>query len=145
MAPARRSNPVLAPEEQFWRPFPFLKEQTKINSSVRSGNKTVTWNISNNFCFTLFNIIFLDLTKTGAKTAPRVQLGYFDGRVPKVITRATLATSGAGVVCHICITTINYLLFFIYLLIMTNYVHLLKYWGRGWQKETNPLKKKPIK
>ena len=136
MAPARRSNPVLAPEEQFWRPFPFFKGQTKINSSVRSGNKTVTWNISNNFCFTLFNIIFLDPTKTGGKTAPRV---------PKVINRATLATSGASVVCHICITTINYLLFFIYLLIMTNYVHLLKYWGRGWQKETNPLKKKPIK
>ena len=24
LAPARRSNPVLAPEERFWRPFPFL-------------------------------------------------------------------------------------------------------------------------
>ena len=39
---------------------------------------------------------------TGAKTAPRVQkLGYFDGRVPKLSSRMKLATSGAGVVCHI--------------------------------------------
>ena len=91
-------NPVLATEEWFWRPIPFLKEQTKINSSV--WNKTVPWTISNNFCFILFpclliNIIFFDLTKNGrqnrflgAKTAPWVpKLGYFDGRVPKVSSR----------------------------------------------------------
>ena len=37
-----------------------------------------------------------------AKTAPRVpKLGYFDGQVPKPSSRVTLATSGAGVVCHI--------------------------------------------
>ena len=40
--------------------------------------------------------------KTGAKTAPRVpKLGYFDGRVPKLSCRVKLATSGAGVVCHV--------------------------------------------
>ena len=105
-------NPVLATEEWFWRPIPFLKEQTKINSSV--WNKTVPWTISNNFCFILFpclliNIIFFDLTKNGrqnrflgAKTAPWVpKLGYFDGRVPKVSSWVTLTTSGAGVVRHI--------------------------------------------
>jgi len=44
----------------------------------------------------------LSKTETGAKTAPRVpKLGYFDGRVPKICSRVTLETSGAGVVCHI--------------------------------------------
>ena len=89
---------------KFWRPFPFLKDQTKINSSV--WNSTATWTISNIFCFIIFpslliNIFFLGLQKTVVKTAPRVPiLGYFDGRVPKVSSRVTLATSGAGVVCH---------------------------------------------
>ena len=43
------------------------------------------------------------------------KLGYFDGRVPKVSSRVTLATSGAGVVCHMyrgvesfTISTINF-------------------------------------
>ena len=54
---------------------------------------------------THFNIIFFGLTKTGAKTAPRVpKLGYFVGRVPKVSSRVILVTSGAGVVCHISIS-----------------------------------------
>ena len=39
--------------------------------------------------------------QTGAKTALRVsKLGYLDGRVPKLSAQVTLATSGAGVVCH---------------------------------------------
>ena len=39
--------------------------------------------------------------QTGAITALRVsKLGYFDGRVPKLSAQVTLATSGAGVVCH---------------------------------------------
>ena len=43
----------------------------------------------------------LSKTEAGAKTAPRVpKLGYYDGRVPKLSSRVTLATSGAGVVCH---------------------------------------------
>ena len=38
----------------------------------------------------------------GRQTAPRVpKLGYFDGRVPKLSSRVTHASSGAGVVCHI--------------------------------------------
>ena len=42
------------------------------------------------------------LQKTAAKTVPRMpKLGYFDGRVPKLSSWVTLATSGAGVVCHI--------------------------------------------
>ena len=36
-------------------------------------------------------------SSSGAKT------GYFDGRVPKLSSRVTLATSGAGVVCHMYI------------------------------------------
>ena len=64
MAPARWGNPVLAPEERFWRPFPVLIDQTKINSSV-------TW--TNNCCFILFprlliNIIFFALTKNGRQS-----------------------------------------------------------------------------
>ena len=105
LAPSHRSNPALAPEERFWRPFPFLKDQTKLNPSI--WNKTVTWTISDNFCFILFprlliNIIFLALQKTGAKTAPRVpKLSYLDGRVPKVSSQVTLTQSWADVVCHI--------------------------------------------
>ena len=38
---------------------------------------------------------------TGVKTAPRVpELGYFNGRVPKLSSRVTLATSGTSVVFH---------------------------------------------
>ena len=51
----------------------------------------------------MMNLFLFDLSKTemGAKTAPREpKLGYFDGRVPKFRSRGTLATSGAGVVCH---------------------------------------------
>ena len=44
----------------------------------------------------------LSKTETGAKTAPRVpKLDNFDGRVSKLSSRVTLATSGAGVSCHI--------------------------------------------
>ena len=44
-------------------------------------------------------------TETGAKTAPLVpKLGYLDGWVPKLSSRVTLATSGAGVDCHIIIS-----------------------------------------
>ena len=40
-------------------------------------------------------------TETGAKTAPRVpKLGYFDGRVPKLSFRVTLAMLRAGVFCY---------------------------------------------
>ena len=48
--------------------------------------------------------IFVGLSKTemGAKTAPRVpKLGYFNGRVPKLSSRVTLAMLGASVVCQI--------------------------------------------
>ena len=38
MAPARRSNPVLASEERFWHPFPFLKDQIKIISMKQNSN-----------------------------------------------------------------------------------------------------------
>ena len=39
---------------------------------------------------------------TAAKTTPRVpKLGYKGGRAPQHSARGTLATSGAGVVCHI--------------------------------------------
>ena len=99
---------------KFWHPFPFFKDQTKINSSV--WNKSVTWTISNNFCFILFprlliNIIFFGLTKkTGAKTAPRVpKLGYFDGRVPKVSSRVTLATSGPAWSVTCAFISMNYI------------------------------------
>ena len=45
---------------------------------------------------------FIFVSEPGAKTAPQVpKLGYFDGRVPKLSSRLTLATSGAGVVCHL--------------------------------------------
>ena len=45
-------------------------------------------------------IFGLSKAETGAKTVPRVpKLGYFDGRVPKLSSRVTLATSGADVVC----------------------------------------------
>ena len=53
--------------------------------------------------FILMNLFLFSLTKkeTGAKTAPRVpKLGYFDGRVPKLSSRLTLATSGASVVIY---------------------------------------------
>ena len=89
------------PGTNFWHPCKFLK------------NKTVTRTIFNNFRFVIFhrimiNIIFFGLTKTGAKTAPRVpKLDYFDGRVPKVSSRVTLATSGAGVVCQMYIRNYN--------------------------------------
>ena len=58
------------------------------------------------FCFILMfhtdEFIFVWSFKNGTKTSPRVpKLGYFDGRVPKLSSRVTLATSGAGVVCHI--------------------------------------------
>ena len=104
LAPARRSNPVLAPEERFWRPFPFLKDQTKINSLV--WNKAVTWTISNNFCFILFpclltNIIFFGLTKNGRQNrSSDAKTGLLRRGVPKVSSRVTLVTFGAGVVCH---------------------------------------------
>ena len=40
-------------------------------------------------------------TKMGAKITSLVpKLGYFDGRVPKLSCRVTLAMSGAGVVGH---------------------------------------------
>ena len=39
----------------------------------------------------------------GRQNRPRVpKLGYFDGRVPKLSSRVTLATSRVCVVCHIC-------------------------------------------
>ena len=42
--------------------------------------------------------------ETCAKTAPREpKRGNFDGRVPKLGSRVTLAKSGAGVACHIYI------------------------------------------
>ena len=42
-------------------------------------------------------------TETGAETAPRMpKLGYKGGRAPQLSARGTLATSGAGVVCHTC-------------------------------------------
>ena len=50
------------------------------------------------------NLFLFGLTKTetGAKTAPWMpKLDYFDGRVPKLSSRVTLATSGAYLVCHI--------------------------------------------
>ena len=56
------------------------------------------------FCILLLMNLFLfglSKTETGDKTASRVpKLGYYDGRVPKFSSRMTLATSGAGVVCH---------------------------------------------
>ena len=46
------------------------------------------------------NLFLFGLVKTekGAKIAPRVvpKLGYFDGQVPKLGSRVTLATLGAG-------------------------------------------------
>ena len=60
-------------------------------------------------CFILINLILFGLSKTetGAKTAPGVpKLGYIDGRVPKLSSRVTLATPGAGVFCHILSITV---------------------------------------
>ena len=47
------------------------------------------------------DFIFVWSVKTRSKTAPRgPKLGYYVGRVPKLsVTRVTLATSVAGVVC----------------------------------------------
>ena len=55
------------------------------------------------FIFITMNLFLFGLSKTetGSKTALRVpKLGYFDGRVPKTSYWVTLATSGAGMVCH---------------------------------------------
>ena len=73
--------------------FVFVKPK-QINSSVWS--QTVSWIISNNFCFILFpclliNIIFLVLQKTGAKTAPRA---------PQLSARVN-GTPAAGVIGHL--------------------------------------------
>ena len=60
--------------------------------------------------FILMNLFLSGLseTETDAKTAPRVpKLGYFDRRVPKFSSRVTLATSGAGVACHILVPYIS--------------------------------------
>ena len=72
------------------------------------------------------NLFFFGLlkTETGAKTASRVpKLGYFDGQVPKPSSRVTLATSEAGVVCHVknlcfvCGAWSIFLAFFLYIFI----------------------------
>ena len=71
------------------------------------------------FCFILMNLFLLSVSKTelGAKTAPQVpNLGYVDGRVPKLNSRATFATSGAGVVRHMY--TMNMFYLFIGLLVL---------------------------
>ena len=53
------------------------------------------------FCFILMNLFLFEKTETGAIIAPWVpKLGYYDGRVPKLSSRVSLATSRAGVVCH---------------------------------------------
>ena len=65
MAPARLATPVLAPEERFWRPFPFF---------VRP-NKLLEFKLL--FCFILlpsdeFSFFGLTKTETAAKTGHRV-------------------------------------------------------------------------
>ena len=49
----------------------------------------------------LNNLFFFVFTKNGCQNRCWVpKLSCFDGRVPKVSSRVTLPTSGAGVVCH---------------------------------------------
>ena len=89
---------------------PVFCKAKKYYIDQKAGEKYETKVVGNGssycFCFILMNLFLFSLTKTetGAKTAPRVtKLGYFDGRVPKLSSRVTLATSGAGVVCDVSI------------------------------------------
>ena len=92
--PTRLSNPALAPKDRFWRPFLFMK---KFISMKQYSNLNHFQQLLFHTFPTHFNIIFFGLTKTGAKTAPRVpKLGYFVGRVPKVSSRVILVGGRRG-------------------------------------------------
>ena len=72
----------------------FVRQQ-KNSSEVENYEKYLTLIISNNFC-------------SKRKRVPKLLLGRqnwvttgLGGREPKLSARETLATSGAGVVCHI--------------------------------------------
>ena len=82
LAPARRSNPVLAPDELFWRPF-FVRPK-KIILVKRRGKSWRKW-FKLLFCFILMNLFLsgLSKTETGTKTAPRVsKLGVIYSDLP---------------------------------------------------------------
>ena len=90
-------NPVLIPEERFWRPF-FVRPKNYIDQEV--GEKCVTKVVGNGYCFHTDEFIFVWSFKNGngRNNAPQVpKLGYFDGGCQNLVK---LATSGAGVVCH---------------------------------------------
>ena len=95
---------VLAPVSDFERQCKYKFIRMKLNSHLNHFQQP----LFQTFPRLLINIIFFGLTNTGAKTAPQVpKMEYFDGRVPIVSSRVTLATSEAGVVCHICIYIIQ--------------------------------------
>ena len=105
VAPSRLCNPVLAPGERFWRPFPFCNTKTtKNHKRGKVWSNTVNWTISNNFFEFLSykngngrqNLSLYD------KTAPRVpKVGFKGGRVQQLSARVTLVPSEAGMVSHI--------------------------------------------
>ena len=104
LAPARRSNPVLAPEERFWHPFPFLKDQTKINSiSMKQNSNWIHFQqlLFHTFPPPLDQYNLFGLTKNGRQNrSSGAKTGLLWWAGAKVSFRETLAMSGAGVVCH---------------------------------------------
>ena len=100
---AHRSNPVLAPEERFWRQF-FVRPNKiiLIKRRGRSVKQKLLEMVQATVLFHTDEFIFVWSFKNGNGRQNRssgAKLGYSDGRVPKLSFR-TLATSGAGVVCH---------------------------------------------
>ena len=112
VAPTRLRYPVLAPEEQFWRPI-FVKPK-KIILIKRRGNslkQKLLEMIQVTVGFILMNLFLFGFTKTktGAKTAPRApRLSSFDGRASQLSARVNHGTPATGVIGHIYTIIIYY-------------------------------------
>ena len=87
-------------EPVFWKAKNIILIKRRGKSTLQKLLKMVQVSV----LFHTDEFIFVLSFKNGAKTSPRVSKlgsGYYDGRVPKLSFRVTLATSADGVVCHI--------------------------------------------